>query len=193
MINVQISFKKILWFLVFLFIANCLLLIQEVSAHVLDSSNTVGAVLHIDPGDHPIVSEQANIFLEFKDKNGKFKLNECDCEVAFIKEGKQINAQKILAIDGNSPTGHAAFVFNESGGWTLKVSGVDINEEQAYPPFELTYDIQVGEKKIEPEPVVRALETKPKTQWINEHKFYLAGLGLLLLFLIFSLFRKANK
>src|SRR5882672_6466726 len=53
-----------------------------VEAHFLASDRNIGAVLHVDPNDQPIAGSQTSFFFEFKDKQNKFKAENCDCTFA---------------------------------------------------------------------------------------------------------------
>lgn len=55
----------------FLFMITGLLLVfalpQTASAHVLQTDGSIGAVLHVDPDDNPIIGEKATFFFDLKD------------------------------------------------------------------------------------------------------------------------------
>lgn len=72
MLKNKINKKLILSF--FLIFAVFLILPTIASAHVLKTDGSIGAVVHIDPDDDPIIGKSANFFLEFKDTKNKFQL-----------------------------------------------------------------------------------------------------------------------
>ncbi len=61
--------KKKAGVLISIFLFFGFLLPSPAAAHILASDQVIGAVLHIDPNDNPIVNKVSGFFLEFKDKN----------------------------------------------------------------------------------------------------------------------------
>src|SRR5438045_57931 len=81
-----------------------------VSAHVLKTDGNIGAVLHIDPDDDPIAGSQASFFFEFKDIQGKFQSQNCDCTFSIAEDGKEIFSQPLFQNNSN-PSLTSASVF----------------------------------------------------------------------------------
>lgn len=116
-----------------LFILCFLLFSPPVFAHVLQSNGAIGAVLHIDPEDDPIVGQQASFFFDFKDKQSKFKPENCECTFSISENGKEIYSQ---ALSNSS----ASYTFTKKGSYKIKISGKP-QENADFKPFVLTYDV----------------------------------------------------
>ena len=118
---------------------------QYVQAHVLKVDRSIGAVLHIDPDDDPIVGEPAYFFFEFKDKKNVFKPEFCDCTVSIIKDGISVYSQPLFQDNPTADTNNASFayIFPEKNIYQVKVEG-NPNKPKAFQPFSLTFDIRVA-------------------------------------------------
>ncbi len=163
------------YFLVFILTTLYLLLNTPlVSAHVLETDNTVGAVIHIDPGDEPIAKQPSAIFFEFKDKEDIFNVDQCNCTVSILKGGSVVYTILI-----ESP--QLTYTFPEKGDYQIKVAGKPI-EEDTFLPFDLVYDVQVAK-----EAVVSSSPPTQKPNWISEHRAYLIGGAIVFVFLIFAI------
>ena len=124
--------------LLFIIFTFCFLLFAfaiPVSAHVLKTDGSIGAILHIDPEDDPIASQQAGFFFEFKDKQNKFKLDNCTCTFSITEDGKQIFTNP-LSQD------NIFFTFPERNIYQVKVVGKP-KIASSFQPFTLTYDVRV--------------------------------------------------
>src|SRR5258708_4729715 len=89
----------------------------SVDAHILKTDSTIGAVVHIDPDDDPIISEPAYFYFEFKDTQNKFDLKNCNCKVS-IKENEKVIYNTKLESSAGSSTGTSAtfnYIFPEKG------------------------------------------------------------------------------
>ena len=136
--------------LITLFITiNFLLLpISTAFAHVLQTDGSIGAVLHIDPEDDPIVGQTAGFFFEFKDKQNKFKPENCDCTFSIIEANKEIYSQPLFQNNTDPSLGSASlfFIFPQKDVYQIKVMGKPLST-QAFQPFTLKYAIRVARDK----------------------------------------------
>lgn len=130
----DLRFTKIIVAMLF-FVTGLLFLAFPVSAHVLKTDKNIGAVVHIDPEDDPIVGEQTTIYFDVKDTEGKFSIENCLCIFKVTKNGQDVFMQTI-----NGTT--AQYNFPEKNIYTLELKGTP-KFEGAFTPFTLTYDVRV--------------------------------------------------
>jgi hypothetical protein len=91
---------------------------QTASAHVLvnDTSDTVGAVLHIVPDDDPVAGQTANLFFDVQTE----RLNEKTTMLAVMNSATHEEAQLPVKMDGNSIT--AEYIFPTQGIYQLTLT-----------------------------------------------------------------------
>ncbi|MGI9027827.1 MAG: hypothetical protein ACR2FM_03235 [Candidatus Saccharimonadales bacterium] len=106
------------------------------SAHVLESQDTIGAVLHIDPDDDPVAGESTGIYFEFKDKTNRFKVQDCNCKLVVQQDNQTIYDQSFGQVAGGE------FTFPERGVYVVKAIGSP-KTASAFDAFELSYDVRV--------------------------------------------------
>jgi hypothetical protein len=133
-----VSFKTLLAFLI---LALHLLHPATVFAHTLKTDGPIGAVLHIDPEDDPIIGEPAYFFFEFKDKEEKFRAEDCDCVAIISKDGQEL-ATQTLSADTNLTSSNFSYTFEEKGVYKIEVTGKPLGEA-TFKNFKLTYDLRV--------------------------------------------------
>ncbi len=104
-----------------------------VEAHVLETSNTVGGVLHISPDDNPIVGEPTRFFVEIKDTSGLFDWETCGCQLSIWRDNGELYA------DNFSENG-VEYVFDKKGVYEIRVAGKK-------PDFLLTYSVRVSREE----------------------------------------------
>jgi hypothetical protein len=169
--------KIILLLLLLLFITA-----TPAQAHVLISDGTIGAVLHVDPEDDPIVGQQSNFFFEFKDKQNKFKPENCDCTFTIKESDKVIFTQPLFQNTNNPSLNNASvsFTFPKRDIYEVAVVGKP-NASEAFQPFTLTYNIRV-------ERIADGSNPAPQS-WIAAHIVQLIGGVLVLGFLLWFLLR----
>jgi hypothetical protein len=109
---------------------------QPVFAHILQTDGTIGAVLHIDPADDPLVGEPASFFFEFKDRAGKFSVDTCSCVFWVMQNGTTVFSQPLTG-----PT--VAYTFPKRGAYQVGVTGEPL-EAGSFSPFRLAYDLRVS-------------------------------------------------
>ncbi len=112
----------------------------QVQAHNLTVDQSIGAVLHIDPGDDPIVNQPAYFFFEIKDKTGKFDFKNCVCIVTITVSENPLFSQ---TLDSTSGYPSLAYTFPEKNSYTVTLSGTP-KQPGLFQPFTLTYPVQVA-------------------------------------------------
>lgn len=135
--------KKII-FILFLFI---ILFVRPVSAHFLEHDGTIGAVLHIDPDDDPIVQESTNFFFEIKDTTNRFKPRDCDCQVSILEKGKSIFSQALFNNNPNPSLENAGFnyTFLQKDVYLVQLTGKPYSySANSFQPFTLSWSIRVA-------------------------------------------------
>ncbi len=116
-------------------------LFSPVLAHVLETDGSIGAVMHIDPDDDPIVATPSYFFFEFKDTKGRFDLKNCNCKVSILKDKNQIYSSSL-----SNPT--FTYVFPERNVYQIKVEGKAINN--SFQDFKLIYTVRVERQNVIP-------------------------------------------
>jgi len=114
---------------------------KDISAHVLKTDGPIGAVVHIDPDDDPIIGEPASFFFEFKDTEGNFRTEDCNCTATISNEEEVLTTQPLTS-SASLESSSFYFTFTEKGVYTIKVDGKPL-EDGKFEPFELTYDLRV--------------------------------------------------
>jgi hypothetical protein len=130
----------------FAMVATIILSPLMVSAHTSESNGAIGAVLHISPNDDPVVGEPAELFFDFRDKETKFKGQDCDCTVNIIRQGQTMFTAKLFTqseyTDPNTPVLQYAFPYLSA--YTIEVVGQP-KVPNSFQPFKLSYNIRVDE------------------------------------------------
>lgn len=146
---------------------------QKVSAHNLQSDGSIGAVLHVDPEDDPIVGSQSSLFFEFKDKNNQFKPQTCDCSFLITKEEKEVFRQDLFAnSDGSLESASVSFTFPEKGVYKIIVTGSP-KVAGAFQPFTLKYDLRVAREE-ELSDNSKGADNKTYSPWIYASLFLIS-------------------
>ncbi len=168
-------------FLQVLMLAGLLLGIPQIaSAHVLKTSGTVGAVIHIDPADDPIVGQPSTLFFEFKDKLNKFRVQECDCQVVISRAGQELTRQPLVpSPEADSTQSTYPYIFPEKGIYTIKVEGR--SPSQSFEPFQLSYELRVSR--------IGQAQKRP----IPRHSVHIIGVGIILIYTAFLLIKEKRK
>ncbi len=131
----------------------CLLLLfffpRLAFAHILVSDKNIGAVLHIDPEDDPIIGQPTNFFFEFKDKEHKFTPANCDCTVFILEAGKIIATQPLFQNNTSSQltTATLTYTFPQKDVYTIRVIGKPAYQN-AFQPFTLEYAVRVTRENV---------------------------------------------
>jgi hypothetical protein len=121
-------------------------------AHVLQTDGNIGAVLHIDPDDDPIVGQPATFFFEFHDKQNKFQLSGCNCIAKILSNGQAIFSQGLLPASASSTDQLEPlfqYTFQQKGVYTIDVAGTP-NTPGDFQNFDLQYNIRVDRTAAAP-------------------------------------------
>ena len=105
-----------------------------VSAHFLAMSGDIGAVLHTDPDDNPIVRQPTTFYLEIKQRSSTFNLANCDCSVALSQGSANLYSQPLT-----SPS--FTYTLPTKAVYGLDLRGTPLNGA-SFKPFSLHWDIQ---------------------------------------------------
>jgi hypothetical protein len=132
-------------FLIIGIILTLYILPSDVNAHVLKTSGSVGAVVHVTPEDDPIAGEQTDFFFDFKDRDGKFKAENCDCKVTILKAGQEAYTAPLFQNNSDPSLTNVSFsyTFPEKNIYQVKISGKPLIPD-AFQEFNLEYDIRVA-------------------------------------------------
>jgi hypothetical protein len=134
-------------FLAFLTIVIFLLCTSPVSAHFLATDKNIGAVLHIDPGDEPLVGQQTSFFFEFKDKDNRFDPKNCDCTFVISNNGNNIYSQPLFQNSSSPTLTNAAvfYTFNQKGAYKIIVNGKPTSPN-VFKEFNLKWNLRVDDR-----------------------------------------------
>jgi hypothetical protein len=161
-----------------------------VEAHILQTDTSIGAVLHVDPEDDPIVGQPASFFFEFKDKTNKFTPDACTCTVSIVEQGKEMYTQSLFqnSTAPNLTTASFSFTFPQKDVYQLKVNGMPTNPG-TFQPFTLVYDLRVSRE----ETAVSALANDTLTGWILNHIIHIVVISVLVALTVIVLFKKQRS
>lgn len=182
------NFIKILLGLALLLTVNCALLTSSVSAHILLTDGSIGAVVHISPEDDPIVGQNADFFFEFKDKTNSFNPQNCDCRYHVLLNEKKIASGNLFGGDVEPSLDNASFslVFPEKGIYTLLINGKPFTPGE-FDEFTLKETVRIERTPESPS------ETKIKTNFFTTHYLFLKVFGVGLVIFLVLLFIKIIK
>ncbi len=182
------TFAFLLAFLTFNFLL--LSFPNPVSAHVLKSDGSVGAVIHIDPEDDPIAGQETGFYFEFKDKQNKFKAENCDCTFSVMAGGEEIFTQPLF--QDNSPSlsnASVSYTFPRRDVYQVTVKGKP-QTSNTFQPFTLTWDIRV-ERTVEN--TTSENTSSGWNTWIITHIPHIVGGILASSFFLWVVMRKRPK
>lgn len=111
------------------------------SAHVLKTDGDIGVVLHINPDDNPVSGEMTNYELSFQETSRQFRLSECLCSIAFIKDSTTLATNALTAT--SDQISEDTYVFPKAGVYTLRVTG-EPKQVGEFQSFSLDYIVRVS-------------------------------------------------
>ncbi len=116
----------------------------QVLAHMLESSGSIGAVMHVTPDDDPVAGEVSGFYFEFKDKNKKFQPVDCICTVSIIKGESEIFSKDLFSENSEPSLSNASFnfTFPERNIYKVVIHG-EPKKGAEFQKFELSYDLRV--------------------------------------------------
>ncbi|MFH7245580.1 MAG: hypothetical protein ACHWZW_22320 [Spirulina sp.] len=131
----------------------------------MQTSDTVGGTLHLEPNDTPRAQEDTLIWLALTQRGGRvIPLEDCDCTLR-IYQGDRMLAQPYLqptSAEGYQGIPSATFLFPAVGTYTLVFEGQPVNEA-TFAPFELGYTVTVAAAApAAPEPTTTDMPTEPE-------------------------------
>lgn len=162
----------------------------NVSAHILENVEDIGAVMHIQPDDDPIVGEESLLFFEFKDKENVFLPSNCDCTFIVEQSEKVIYTQSVSLSnwDEKLKSLTVAYTFPEKGEYTVRITGKPSGKE-TFNEFSLSYDVRITrilqQSNISPPP--------QESQLIKFTPLGLLAIGAAVGGLFFALARRGKK
>ncbi len=146
------------------------LLPHSLSAHEYISNNGIGAVLHIEPDDDPIIGQSATLLYEFSSRNKNFDVRECTCVLTIATAA----TSSTLLLDPVSVyLGRVDTIFPKRDSYTLTLSGTP-KVAGAFNSFTLTDQL----------PVARAPGERAK---LSHHFYHLVVAGASILVGLYSL------
>lgn len=116
-------------------------------AHFLATDGSIGAILHVDPNDSPVAGSPASFFFEFKDKQNKFKPENCNCAFEIDANGKTIFYQNLFQNNSNPSLSNASvfYTFPTINVYEIKVIGNPVTPH-AFQPFTLVWYFRVDQQ-----------------------------------------------
>jgi len=173
-------------------VAGLTIFVPAVSAHVLKTDGSIGAVMHIDPDDDPIAGQPATFFFELKDKQNQFKAADCNCTVTITQNDKQLYSAALFqsgsASDINTPV--FSYTFPEKSIYTVILKGVPATAGE-FQSFTLTYDVRVDRQVAGSS--APAATVNPPAQSHVFHYLLFGGAFLVILFLYLKEKRAGKK
>lgn len=109
-------------------------------AHFLATDRSIGAELHIEPDDNPIVNQTATFFFDVNDKMNKFQPTQCRCRVVIKENGRQLDSKSLSQADLSIST--LSYIFPKKDVYQVQLVGSPI-QSGAFQPFTLTWDVRV--------------------------------------------------
>ena len=146
-----------------LFVSLLLFTSLTVSAHVLKTDGTIGAVLHIDPNDAPVAGSVSTFNFDLTDTTKRFTTADCDCNFSI--------AQTADILDKNlADLSPIQYTFQEPGVYTVELEGSP-KDGTGFQPFQLTYEI-----RVEPA-TAQAAPTSKFMQFLQGHGIHIVLFG----------------
>ncbi len=109
-------------------------------AHQLETDGDIGVLMHVDPGDEPVVGEQATFMLDIQDRRGAFLLAGCDCRLRLSLDGGEVFSGQIK--DDKSGTLTVQVLFAKPGIYRAEVTG-DPLSGTVFQKFRVVFDVRV--------------------------------------------------
>lgn len=198
-----INTQKVLYILFIIFILLLPALIpSKVYAHVLETDGSIGVIMHIDPDDDPIGGEQSTFYFEFKDKENKMKLSECDCAIEIYNNEVKIfssqlsNASKHAHASGQSSENSTSltFTFPAKGIYTMRLLGRPIEGLETFRPFKIEDSIRVEREPLNLKPEDKSPDNDSHTTHSSSKNTVHIFIFLITItsFIIFTLKRKES-
>ncbi len=113
-------------------------------AHVLETNEPIGAVLHVVPNDDPIAGTNTDLVFELTDKAGAFDPAQCYCSVQVLQNDTVITSARISGYDlaDGAKTLYSTVVFPEIGVYKVQLIGKPVTNDW-FDEFTLEYEVRV--------------------------------------------------
>ena len=117
---------------------------KQAQAHSEEENSGITAVMHIGPTDHLTLGNKNSFFFEFNNATQKFSIQQCDCAITVLKDGKEFDKQAVL--ETSNPLGSLDSeplyekTFSDAGNYKLQLSGSP-KDGAMFEPFVLSYDL----------------------------------------------------
>jgi hypothetical protein len=118
-------------------------------AHKVETSDNVGATLHIEPNDIPKAGEPSQAWFALTREGGDpIPLHKCDCKLSIYPEPKSSQPilqpnLKPLSTEGYKNIPSAEISFPKVGIYNLEITGKPIGGED-FKPFKLNFKVTVA-------------------------------------------------
>ena len=109
-------------------------------AHLLQTDGDVGVLMHVDPGDEPVVGETSTFMFEITDRREKFSLERCDCRLRVMLNDKEVFNEPLKG--EQSASAAVPFVFPDAGIYHAQITG-NPRPGEALQAFRVVFDVRV--------------------------------------------------
>lgn len=176
--------KKILLLLLFTFLFFSTPQLAE--AHFLATDGSIGAILHVDPNDSPVAGSQASFFFDFKDKQNKFKPENCNCTFEINANGKTIFYQNLFQSNSNPSLSNASvfYTFPSINVYQIKVIGTPVTPG-AFQPFTLIWYFRVDQQANQ--------NNNSFANFFSTHIVHIIPISIIILGFALYIYTKAKK
>jgi hypothetical protein len=144
--------------------------VPDIQAHVLETDNTIGSIIHIDPEDDPIVGEPAHLYFDIKDKTDRFSLQACNCTVTIERNGGIMHTQEFTHTQEKNPA--FEYTFPKKGVYEIVLSGTP-HDGKSFDSFRHQFTFRVS----------RTLDITPTDNPYaflnNAHTIHYVGIGII--------------
>jgi len=130
--------KRLLMLIALVTIA-VLIKVPIVHAHELQTDANIGAVLHIEPDDDPVVGTPQSFDLFFQDLTNHFTFSQCICSLRLVQNGQIVYSVSPHAT--GTTTSQNPYTFTKPGLYSVVVSGSP-KQPGDFQTFKLTYPIR---------------------------------------------------
>lgn len=154
----------------------------SVDAHTISVDKSIGAVLHIDPDDDPIIGIPTNFYFDFKDKNNRFALSNCLCRVVIKNSTEEIYNETLSP--NSQLTSSFSFTFPTTDIYTISLIGKPLKSD-GFEPFTLHYDIRVTRT-----PTQAANGIMTTIRWFGTHIIHFALAIVIFIFVLIAVIKK---
>jgi hypothetical protein len=113
---------------------------SQAQAHFLATDNQIGAVIHIDPDDDPIVGQPATFFFDIKDRQVQYAPVNCTCTVVIKEAGQVVDTEPVTSTGVDSAS--FTYTFPKRDVYSIDLTGQPLSSGQ-FQPFSLHWDIRV--------------------------------------------------